>query len=137
MRHAVTADTSVVIAALSPWAERHQVARSALDPVQALPAHVQLEAVSVLTRLPHGLAVPPATAVAAVRGLVTSAPLVLSVAEHDALVTRLADARIRGGAVYDALVAATAVAAGATLLSLDERARATYAAVGARISTPA
>lgn len=38
--------------------------------------------------------------------------------------------RIGGGAVYDALVAATAKATGAVLLSLDRRAERTYRMIG-------
>ncbi len=59
---ALTADTSVVVAALSAWHEQHDVAARALERVTVLPAHVMLEAYSVLTRLPGGLAVPAATA---------------------------------------------------------------------------
>lgn len=40
--------------------------------------------------------------------------------------------RIVGGATYDALIAATAAAHGATLLTLDRRARVTYDRVGCR-----
>jgi predicted nucleic acid-binding protein len=38
---------------------------------------------------------------------------------------------VRGGALYDALIAATAVRHDADLLSADGRARATYDAMGA------
>jgi hypothetical protein len=40
---------------------------------------------------------------------------------------------IRGGVTYDALIGATAARAGATLVSLDERALSVYAAVGADV----
>lgn len=49
------------------------------------------------------------------------------------LVSTLADVAILGGAVYDKLVAATALAAGATLLGLDRRAARTYRAVGVTV----
>jgi predicted nucleic acid-binding protein len=39
----------------------------------------------------------------------------------------------RGGATYDGRIAMTAAAEGATLVTLDRRARRTYALVGARI----
>lgn len=42
----------------------------------------------------------------------------------------LATAGLRGGQIYDALVAATAKGAGAHLLSIDRRAERTYRAVG-------
>jgi hypothetical protein len=45
----------------------------------------------------------------------------------------LADQLIVGGAVYDALIGATALAAGCTLVTFDERAARTYRAVGCSI----
>ena len=53
-------------------------------------------------------------------------PLGLSGSQHRALLDTLSEHGIRGGAVYDALVAATARHHGATLLSMDGRADATY-----------
>lgn len=46
------------------------------------------------------------------------------------LVEQAVAARLTGGAIYDALIAATANHAGATLLSRDRRAAATYEALG-------
>ena len=46
------------------------------------------------------------------------------------LVQLLAERGIGGGSVYDALIGLTAKRAGATLLTRDLRARATYLAVG-------
>ncbi|MEY2427106.1 MAG: hypothetical protein QOI61_2678 [Actinomycetota bacterium] len=48
------------------------------------------------------------------------------------LLDRLPQVEVFGGAVYDALIGATAAAAKATLLTLDGRAMRTYEAVGAR-----
>ena len=126
----VTADTSVVIPALAEWHEFHKVARSACRGVEAVPAHVLLESVSVLTRLPGGVALTTPVAVSAVRGKFPAAPLTLTAAEYDALAVVLADRGLRGGQVYDALVAATAASRGAKLLTLDRRAASTYRAVG-------
>jgi predicted nucleic acid-binding protein len=47
-----------------------------------------------------------------------------------ALLAELADRRIAGGSVYDALVGATAVEHGLTLVSRDHRALETYRALG-------
>lgn len=58
-------------------------------------------------------------------------PLVLPPVAHRALVQRLAEGGVSGGATYDALVAATAAEAGALLLSRDRRAVVTYEALGA------
>lgn len=46
------------------------------------------------------------------------------------LLGRLSDWGIHGGATYDALIGATAAAEGATLVTADARALATYARVG-------
>jgi predicted nucleic acid-binding protein len=46
------------------------------------------------------------------------------------LLAELADRRIAGGSVYDALVGATAVEHGLTLVSRDHRALETYRALG-------
>lgn len=58
-------------------------------------------------------------------------PVVLSPAGYLAVFRRLAESGKAGGRVYDAIIAATAVEAGARLLSADRRAIATYALVGA------
>jgi len=50
-----------------------------------------------------------------------------------ALLDDLATRSILGGAAYDALIGATAAAAGARLLTFDERATHTYALVGAEV----
>jgi predicted nucleic acid-binding protein len=49
------------------------------------------------------------------------------------LLGRLAISGVVGGATYDALIAATALAEGATLVTADKRALATYERVGASI----
>lgn len=97
-----------------------------------LPDHVVLESYSVLTRLP-----PPHRAPAGVveEFLARRFPgelLLLPGNHHRTLVGTSADGGITGGAVYDALVAATAKHAGATLLTRDRRATRTYEAVGVR-----
>ena len=46
--------------------------------------------------------------------------------------SRAADTGLAGGAIYDALIAATARHAGATLLTRDRRARPVYERVGVR-----
>jgi predicted nucleic acid-binding protein len=47
------------------------------------------------------------------------------------LTARLADLGVSGGSIYDALVGASAAAAGLDLLTRDRRAAAVYRAVGA------
>lgn len=96
--------------------------------VNQLPAHVLLEAMAVLTRLPRGLAVETQLAVRVLRSRFPGAPLTIDGDEHTALLSALADGRIRGGQVYDALVAVTAKRAGALLLTRDLRAEPAYRA---------
>jgi hypothetical protein len=120
----------VVVAALSAWHDRHEDAAAALADVAALPAHVLLEAYSVLTRLPGGLAVPPAAAADVLERRFGDAPLRLGARERRQVLGTLAAAGVHGGASYDALVALEARAHDRTVLTLDERARQTYARLG-------
>jgi toxin FitB len=120
-----------VIAALSAWHDHHDQAARALAPVDTLPAHVILEAYAVLTRLPSGLAVAATEAASVLSRRFDGSPLTLGDAEHGAVLETLAAAGVRGGAAYDGLVALEAKAHGRTLLTLDERAQATYGRLGA------
>lgn len=133
----VTADTSVVVPAVLDWHEAHDVASGAIVEVVQLPAHVLIEAFSVLTRLPHGLALAPPDASTLLLDAFPGPALVLEPAAYRALLETLAETGVRGGAVYDALVGSTAAHASAELLTLDARAMATYRAVGARARLPA
>lgn len=126
-----TCDTSVLVPALVEGHPEHEAAHAAMSSVTALPAHVLLETYSVLTRLPPPLrigAAEAATAVGALRHHVADLP-----AERvRALVADCARHGITGGAVYDALVAGTAIHHGLRLLTRDRRARATYDGLGTR-----
>jgi predicted nucleic acid-binding protein len=135
----VTADTSAVVAGLSAWHEQHEAAAAALAAVAALPAHVVLEAYSVLTRLPAGLAVPPVVAASVLVRRFVEPPLRVDDAGRHAVVETLAGAGVFGGASYDGVVALEAKAHGRVLLTLDERAQSTYQRLGAafRPITPA
>ena len=126
----VTADTSVVVPLVSSWHEAHAAVRVEAREVSQLPAHVLLEAVAVLTRLPRGLAVETQLAVRVLRSRFPEPPLIIDGDEHAALLSALVDGRIRGGQVYDALVATTAKCAGAVLLTRDRRAEPAYRAIG-------
>jgi hypothetical protein len=59
--------------------------------------------------------------------------LTLSEAGYQELLATFAARQILGGPAYDALIAFTAAERLATLLSLDQRAAATYEAVGATV----
>jgi len=132
----VTADTSVVVPALADWHEHHDIARAATTDIDRLPAHVLAESFSVLTRLPHGLSLAPDDATSLLFGAFPGPPLTLHAEAYCTLLQQLGAAGIRGGAVYDGLVAASAAGASAELLTLDARATATYRAVGARFRSP-
>ena len=121
------ADTSVAVAAALPWHESHAAARSALSRAKTpLLAQVGVETYSVLTRLPPPQRVPASVAWDYLRETFALPPLVLTPDGYAQLLGAAAAERVAGGALYDALVAATAREAGATLLTLDRRAVTTY-----------
>jgi hypothetical protein len=120
-----------VIAALSAWHEEHEPSAEALRSVTALPAHVVLEAYSVLTRLPAGLAVPATVAADVLGRRFPEAPLRLAKRDRERLLPTLAAAGVLGRASYDGVVALEAHVHDHPLLTLDERAQATYRRLGA------
>lgn len=123
-------DTSLVVAALSPWHAAHEVSLSRVEARRPLlPAHVFLESYATLTRMPgHELA--PAVVAAALRESFPRRHPALAAAAYASLVERLAMAGVSGGRVYDALVGAASNAAGATLLTRDRRAVGIYELIG-------
>lgn len=128
-----SADTSVTVAAFASWHEDHRLALGALTPGVSLIGHVALETYAVLTRLPAPHRVSPELVTEYLTRTFAGPLLLLSAREHRRLLSALSAARITGGAVYDALIAATALAAGETLLTLDRRALSTYELLGARV----
>lgn len=126
----LTADTSVVVAALIQQHEAHAVALSALRGVKTLPAQVLAESFSVLTRLPGGTSLRPGQAEAAIARACPDEPLALRPSALRDVIRRLARAGLGGGRIYDAIVAAEAGEAGATLLTRDRRALSTYTMFG-------
>jgi predicted nucleic acid-binding protein len=126
----VTADTSVVVPALSRWHRHYEAAAEALDGVAALPAHVLAESYAVLTRLPGGLAVTPEAAAAVLASRFGGEPLQLAAAERRMLLSTLAEAGVGGGASYDGLVALEARAHDKVLLTRDSRAQDIYRRLG-------
>jgi hypothetical protein len=91
---------------------------------------VLVEAYSVLTRLPSGLAVAPTAAASVLARRFGEPPLRLEFAERRAVLERLAGVGVFGGATYDGLVALEAKAHGHALLTLDTRAQSTYQRLG-------
>jgi predicted nucleic acid-binding protein len=131
----IAPDSSVLIAALDADHEAHEPALSALTGRSPrLIAHVSFETVSVFTRLPEGLRVAPATVLGALERGFELPWLALDAAGQRSCLRLACAAGIQGGALYDALIAATAVKHGATLISADRRARDAYEAMGASVS---
>lgn len=133
----IAPDTSVVLPLLAPWHELHEAARRALilgGPARALVAHVAVECISALGRLPRGHRVAPAAVLAGLERSFPAPWLTLDGADvRDALRTMVA-AGIRGGATYDGLVGLTAARRGAVLVTADRRALPTYEALGLEVT---
>ena len=128
----IAVDTSVIVPASAAWHQGHAAAVAALDRRPLLPAHAALETFAVITRLPHPHRVAPELAVAFLRRRFPEPVLTLSAQGHEDLLADAARIGVVGGGLYDALIAATARAAGATLLSRDRRAVPIYEMLGTR-----
>ena len=128
----IAVDTSVVVAGFASWHEGHASAASVLARKPRLPAHVLIESYSVLTRLPA----PHRAAAGIVEGFLAerfpAALLILPAQAFRTLLGAAAASNMTGGAIYDALIAATAKHAGAVLLTRDRRALPTYDTIGVR-----
>jgi predicted nucleic acid-binding protein len=128
-RRIALVDTSVAVAlTLADHADRAATVASVGGRQLGLAGHAAFEAFSVLTRLPGPSRV---TAAAASRALRTNFPESRYLGP-DATATLLASLPalgLGGGAVYDALVGATAREHGLPLLTRDRRAVPTYRAL--------
>jgi predicted nucleic acid-binding protein len=130
----VTPDSSVVIAAFASWNRHHEAAIEALGDTRDLVAHAELESYSVLTRLPEPFRAAPALVTEYLREDFPGKRMVVPDAQRRELLTRFADLSIAGGAVYDAIVAATAAHHGHGLFSCDRRAASTYDRLGVEVT---
>ena len=126
-------DSSVVIAAFASWHEHHAIARKAMAARPRLIAHAAVESYSVLTRLPPPHRASPGIVHAFITGRFTEPFLTLSETGYQELLATVAAGQIVGGPAYDALIDFTAAEHNATLMSLDQRAAATYETVGAQV----
>jgi len=126
-------DSSVVIAAFATWHEYHAIARKAMAGRPRLISHAAVESYSVLTRLPPPHRAQPSIVHAFITERFIEPFLTLSETGYQELLATVTAGRILGGPAYDALIAFTAAEHQATLLSLDQRAAATYEAVGATV----
>lgn len=121
-------DTSVLVPALVSWHEGHERARAAIREVSCVPAQVLVECYSVLTRLPSPHRVAPESAAQAISGLPMTV-LDLPASEYQKLVVSLGQWGFHGGAIYDAVVAATVQHHELGLLTADRRARSVYESI--------
>ena len=131
----IAPDSSVLIPALASTFEGHQRCVSALaGRSPRLISHVAFETTSVLSRMPEGLRMTPVSVRDALGLDFPDSWLALDAGGQRSCLRRAVDAGLRGGALYDALIAATAREHGATLLSADRRAREAYEAIGVDVS---
>lgn len=124
------ADSSLLIAAFASWHESHDAARRALDAGVEVIEHCSLETLSVLTRLPPPHRAPGDLVRDFLRERLPGPFLRLSAKAYRRFLFELPERGISGGAVYDALIAATAAAHGVELLSCDRRAASNYERYG-------
>jgi predicted nucleic acid-binding protein len=120
------ADTSVVVAAFASWHESHDAARQALDGGLRLIEHCAVETYSVLTRLPPPHRAPGELVLKFLAQRFPRPFLRMSETDFRSFIMALNENEVKGGAAYDALVAATAAACGAELVSCDRRALGVY-----------
>jgi predicted nucleic acid-binding protein len=126
-----TVDSSVLIPALHRSHVAHQQAMAVFRRGDLrISGHVLLETYSALT---GGQVKPRARPDLAVEALLRlpNPPLTLSPDGYLSTLRRCAQNGVVGGAIYDALIAATAGEAGARLVSRDRRAARTYEVMGA------
>ena len=128
----IALDTSVVVALFASWHEGHRRVVSALRGERdvGMPEHVAYETYSVLTRLPPPHRLPPDPVLTFLRRRFPGAWLGLDADSRRELLREVGELGLTGGAVYDALIGATARGAGARLLSRDRRAVPVYRALG-------
>jgi len=131
----ITADTSVVAAAFSPWNALHGPAARSLKAITERPliGHVALETVSTLSRMPERHRIAPGEALAALKQTFQEPWIALDGLQAGEGLERAIAAGITGGALHDALIASTASVFGLRLLTADRRARPTYEALGADV----
>ena len=120
----IALDTSVVVALFASWHEGHRQVVSALRGEKdiRLPEHVAFETYSVLTRLPPPYRLAPRPVLEFLERRFPRGWLRLDARGGRSLLREADNLGLTGGAVYDALVGATARRARVRLLSRDRRA---------------
>lgn len=130
----IAPDSSVTIAAAAPWHVAHAAATTALAAERpSLIAHVALETTAAMSRMPEGQRLAPAVVFKWLERRFRTPWLALPANATRRSLRIAIEHGIRGGALYDALIAATAAHHHHTLISADHRAAPVYAAVGVEV----
>ncbi|HUY86937.1 MAG TPA: type II toxin-antitoxin system VapC family toxin [Acidimicrobiales bacterium] len=129
----VLVDTSVAIPHVVGDHEHHQEVRNLLrGRVAGLAGHAAFESFSVLTRLPPPLRLTPSSARMVLMDNFPGSRF-LSSSASNLLFEQLAELRIAGGSIYDALIGACALEFGLPLITRDLRALPTYRSLNVEI----
>lgn len=123
------ADSSVTVAGLLTDHPEHKAAANALAACDFTIAHAALETYSVLTRLPAPHRVDASTAASVLEARTPAPHIALDASQHAKVPSRFARAGVSGGAVYDGLIALSALEHGLEVVTLDKRAERTYLAL--------
>jgi predicted nucleic acid-binding protein len=127
----IAPDSSVTIAAAAPWHVAHDAALKALAAERSsLIGHVAYETAAAMSRMPEGHRLAPGVVLEWLERRFPDRWLVLTAAATRRALRTAVGHGIRGGALYDGLIAATAAHHQHTLLSADRRAAPVYAAFG-------
>lgn len=130
----IAPDSSVTIAAAAPWHAAHDAAVRALAAEQpSLIAHVAYETTAAMSRMPDGARLAPGVVLEWLERRFPERWLVLTAVATRRALQRAVRHGIRGGALYDALIAATAAHHNHTILSADRRAAPVYSAFGVEV----
>lgn len=130
---AILVDTSVAVSLCVADHESHDHVSAALDGRRlGLAGHAAFESFSVLTRLPPPARRPPAIVARLLRENFPASRF-LSADAASELLARFGEGEIAGGAIYDALVGATAIEHRLPLATLDRRALDTYRVLGVEV----
>ena len=131
----ITPDSSVAIAAAASWHVAHNVAVAALEQEEVtLIAHVAYETTAALSRMPEGHRITPGVVVEWLERRFKREWLTLPPRSAFHSLRNAVEHGIRGGALYDALVAATAAHHRHTLVTADRRAAPVYQALGVTVT---
>jgi predicted nucleic acid-binding protein len=119
----IALDSSVMVAALLSWHEKHHSAARALERALtakegvAIPTHALIESYAVMTRLPAPHRLTPADALELLRDNFSSTHLASFNARSAwPVLQKLASDNLGGGIVYDAVILDSAADGGATSL---------------------